>query len=120
VTTWADRVVLLFTLILLPTLYASLWHDAGAGESLRIITASGEETLPLNQGNQELSIDGPLGTSVISIENGQARFIHSPCRGKQCIHSGWLARGGDFAACLPNRVSITVIGRDPSYDSLVF
>ena len=69
---------------------------------------------------QTLDIVGKLGTSVISVNNGRIRFINSPCTTKQCIHQGWLSHAGEFAACLPNEVSISIAGPDPLYDSINF
>jgi hypothetical protein len=67
-----------------------------------------------------LEIDGPLGASRIEIRNGRARFISSPCRGKVCIHSGWLEHTGELTACLPNRVSIQLLGQHPRFDAVNF
>ncbi|MFV2056999.1 MAG: NusG domain II-containing protein [Thiohalomonadales bacterium] len=69
---------------------------------------------------QTLNIVGKLGTSVISISHGKIRFLDSPCTSKQCIHQGWLAHAGEFAACLPNQISINIDGPDPQYDSINF
>ncbi|MEQ1438655.1 NusG domain II-containing protein [Fontimonas sp. SYSU GA230001] len=60
--------------------------------------------------DRELMIDGALGLSKLKVENGRVRFAASPCRNKVCVHSGWLSHGGEAAACLPNRVSITLAG----------
>jgi hypothetical protein len=54
------------------------------------------------------------------VHDGRIRFVASPCTGKQCIHSGWLDNDGEFAACLPNLISITITGRNPRFDSINF
>jgi hypothetical protein len=49
--------------------------------------------------------------------------VRSPCVGQQCVHSGWAQRGGEFIACVPNRVSLVVLGRGAGgdyYDSINF
>lgn len=56
--------------------------------------------------DQSITVDGDIGESVIEISQGQARFIHAPCRQQVCIHNGWLGHQGGLAACLPNRVAI--------------
>ena len=61
-----------------------------------------------------------LGDSILEVEAGRIRFHASPCRGQQCIHSGWLSRAGDFAACLPNRVSVALVSAGTRYDAISY
>jgi len=67
-------------------------------------------------------VRGREGDSVLQIDDrGRVRFLSSPCRNKICIHSGWLSHAGDATACLPNRVSIRLIGGDDdTLDSVSF
>jgi len=44
------------------------------------------------------------------IENGAAAFIASDCPDQVCVHMGFLSRPGQSAACLPNFVSLVIIG----------
>ncbi len=119
-----DGAVIAATLALLAflygTLWGTLWGGTGAADVAHFHTADGREfSVPLNE-DRTLELRGPLGISVIEIRNGQVRFVASPCRGKQCIHAGWLKQGGEFAACLPNRISVAVRGRDRRFDSINF
>jgi hypothetical protein len=59
-----------------------------------------------------------MGPSRLLVQDGRVRFTASPCRGKQCIHSGWLAHEGDFAACLPNGVAVEVLGPERGLDAI--
>lgn len=117
----ADRVLVGIVLVTLAALYGRYWHwgEAALGERLRISTTAGVEVVPL-AGDRTIAIDGPLGETRIEVHDGRVRFVSSPCTGKQCIHAGWLAAAGEFAACLPNRVSLTVLGRLGGYDSINF
>ena len=65
-----------------------------------------------------LDIHGPLGNSRIVIQHGQVRFEHSPCTNQYCVHQGWLKRAGQVAICLPNQVSLELLGAKRAYDSL--
>jgi len=118
--TRADWLAVILALALLPALYLRYWGDAGPATAVRI-SASGQPdiTVPLSS-NRRFTIHGPLGDSVIEIRDGRVRFVSSPCRGKECIHSGWLAHAGELAACLPNGVMVSVLGRDRRYDSINF
>jgi len=60
--------------------------------------------------DREIRVDGRAGPSILKVENGRVRFVSSPCRNKVCVHGGWLSHTGDAAACLPNRVSISLSG----------
>ncbi len=118
--TRADIVVVILAVALLPFLYITYWGSSQQGNELRVMV-NGKETMVLSlHENKHITVPGPLGASVIDIHDGKARFVSSPCRGKQCVHTGWLGQGGEFAACLPNRVSIAVIAQEQRYDSIVF
>ncbi len=85
--------------------------------------------LKIRQGNQivgtfdldqtrELHIKGPIGESIIVINQGKVRFKQSPCHNQYCVHQGWLSRAGQVAICLPNQISLQLMGAKSSYDSL--
>ena len=116
----ADWIVVILAVALLPGLYLRYWGERGPATSVRI-SASGQSdiTLPLND-ERRVSVHGPLGDSVIEVRGGRVRFVSSPCSGKQCIHSGWLSHSGELAACLPNGIMVSVIGRERRYDSINF
>ncbi|VAX12146.1 hypothetical protein MNBD_GAMMA24-1981 [hydrothermal vent metagenome] len=117
--TRADIVLLLIAVLALPFIYLYYWQPTTAGTTVRIMRG---ETLVRElalDNDQEISIKGPLGTSRLQIKNGKIRFISSPCTGKVCIHTGWLSHSGDFTACLPNRISIEIMGQG-EYDSMNF
>jgi len=85
------------------------------------IAASGqpEIELPLDT-SRRIEVHGPLGDSVVEIKNGRVRFVSSPCRGQQCVHTGWLAHAGELAACLPNGVLVSIEGARARFDSINF
>ncbi len=118
--TRADWLVLLLAIALLPVLYTKYWGAGGPADRARI-AANGQAPLeiPLSR-NQQLHIHGPLGDSVLEVKDGRARFLSSPCPGQQCVHSGWLARAGDLAACLPNGITLSLQGARPRFDSINF
>lgn len=116
----ADTVVLIAALVLLAFLYIRFWGDATRGEQVRVMVGGAEFRVVSLHKNQHLRIPGTLGVSELEIHAGKIRFVDSPCRGKQCIHTGWLALGGEVAACLPNRITVQVIGREPRFDAINF
>lgn len=74
-------------------------------------------TYDLNQ-TRDLRIHGAVGDSLISISQGKVRFKQSPCNNQYCVHQGWLNRAGQVAICIPNQISLQLIGAKSSYDSL--
>lgn len=46
----------------------------------------------------------------IEVRGGAIRFAESDCAGQECVHAGFMRRPGSSMACLPNRVSISVLG----------
>lgn len=60
--------------------------------------------------NRIISVEGPLGKTVIEIKDRKVRVVSSACPNKLCVHQGFVNRGSII--CLPNRVVIT-IGRSP-------
>ena len=65
-------------------------------------------------------VSGPLGETVLEIRDGKVRVIASPCSQKLCIRAGWLEHAGEAAACVPNRVSVALLGDDPRFDAMNF
>ena len=112
-----DWLLLLAALLAVGLLFATLWHPEHAAK-LRI--RSGDAvyaTYSLDQ-DRTLEIHGPLGVSRIVIRQGKVRFLSSPCSNQYCVHQGWLEHAGQVAICLPNRVSLELLGGEKAYDSL--
>ena len=74
-------------------------------------------TYDLNQ-TRELTIHGNLGDALITISQGKVRFKQSPCNNQYCMHQGWLSHAGQIAICIPNQISLQLMGAKTSYDSL--
>lgn len=81
---------------------------------------SGEWLFPL-ESDRTIEIEGPLGKTVVIIEDGAVRVSSSPCPEKTCVKSGPISRPGRWIACLPNRVIIAITGRsEQELDGLTF
>lgn len=73
--------------------------------------------VPLSH-DQQIEVPGPLGTSVITIQNRKARITSDPSPRQYCVRQGWLQQAGEIAICLPNQVSLELTGGMKKYDSL--
>jgi hypothetical protein len=101
----ADAV--LFALLLLVAA-AGIFALSGGGEGrTAVIRQDGVmiKEVPLSA-DQTFSV----GDVTFEVKDGAIRFIESDCPGQECVHAGWLKNPGDTAACLPNRISVTVSG----------
>jgi hypothetical protein len=112
-----DWFVILSSLIVILVLFNVLWITEPASQ-LKIRLANKIVGIyDLNQ-TREIHLHGPRGEAIISIQNGKARFKLSPCTNQYCVHQGWLSRAGEVAICLPNQISLQLIGAKSPYDSL--
>ena len=112
-----DCLVILLGLVLVVYLFKTLWHVEHAA---KLQIRQGDKVFATLSLDQDRSIDvaGPLGITHIVIAQGKARFVSSPCPNQYCVHQGWLSHTGQAAICLPNRVSLELLGGKKPYDSL--
>ncbi len=112
-----DWLVLLVGMVAVIALFATLWRPDHAAR-LQVRDEHGVlGTYSLAQ-DRTLDIPGPQGVSRVVIAQGRVRFTQSPCRNQYCVHQGWLHHAGEVAVCLPNRVSVELLGAEKPYDSL--
>jgi hypothetical protein len=87
---------------------------------LHITAAAGEWYYPLDR-DREITVCGPLGDTMIVIEHGAAHVAASACPEKICVRSAGIRRNGEWIACLPNRVLLTIEGSgEGRYDAESF
>lgn len=114
-----DWLLTLLALILLGLLTWLSWGGGGADRVL--IRSAGQPFAELSlHVPQRVQVPGPLGLTEIEIAQGVVRVAHDPGPRQLCVNQGWLSRAGQVALCLPNRVSIEVLGQDWQHDSLAY
>ena len=112
-----DWLVIVASMLAVAVMFQQFWSFAPASQ-LKIRQGSKVVGIYDLSQTRELYIKGPLGESIIDINNGQARFKQSPCPNQYCVHQGWLSHSGQVAICLPNQVSLQLLGAKNNYDSL--
>ena len=65
-----------------------------------------------------VDVPGPLGITRIEVLNHRARVRSDPGPRQLCVREGWISRAGEVAICLPNQVSMEIVGQVRQYDSL--
>jgi hypothetical protein len=112
-----DVLVILVGLIFVTCFFKALWHNEHAAKLQIRLGDKIYATYSLDQ-NRNIDIQGPIGITRIVIANGKARFASSPCPNQYCVHQGWLSHKGQAAICLPNQVSLELLGGEKPFDSL--
>ena len=112
-----DWLTLLLCSIFVVLLTLILWSGDLADKA--IIRGGGKifREVPLSR-NQQIEVPGPLGISLIDIQNRKVRIASDPSPRQYCVRQGWLQQAGEIALCLPNQVSVELTGSRKRYDSL--
>jgi hypothetical protein len=96
--------LLLLSLIVL--LIISLTKKEGATVRVEIDgEIVGEYSLDIDK---EYSLNG--GTNTLTVKDGEAYMTYSDCPDHTCERTGKIRFVGETIVCLPNKVSVTVIG----------
>ncbi len=77
------------------------------------------ETIVLDSVDEAYTFSPKEGTEV-RVEQGRICFSSAVCRDKLCVNSGWLTKNGQTAACLPERIVISISGSKDSPDMLTY
>jgi len=112
-----DWLTLLLGSVLVVLLALTLW---GGGHADKAVIRGGGKIIrevPLSR-DLQIKVPGPLGTSIITIQDRKARVASDPGPRQYCVRQGWLQQAGEIALCLPNQVSLELVGSKRIYDSL--
>ncbi len=67
-------------------------------------------------GEYPLGVDGVYelrnGANVLTVEDGRAYMSYSSCPDHLCENTGRIKYVGETIVCLPNKVTVTVVGED--------
>jgi len=76
-----------------------------------IIDEGGHDHYRFNLNENKLIIcHGPIGETVIQIQDGKARVLRSDCPNQICVNSGTIDRAGQIIVCVPNKVLLKIQG----------
>ena len=96
----------------------NIYSGVEKAASVRIEAGGKIYLYPLDR-DRIIKVEGPAGITVVHIENNTVYIHDSPCPDKLCILAGKLDETGQWAACLPNRVFVSVEGKaDEKIDDL--
>lgn len=105
--------ILLVSVALL--LVSRLGRRAGGAVVVRV---EGEE-----RETYSLAADGVYslngGTNVLQIEGGRARMIEADCPDHYCMEQGSIRNTNETITCLPNKLTVTVVGGGDDFLEIV-
>lgn len=78
-----------------------------------VVQADGERFLySLSEDTTEI-FEGPIGTTVLEIENGEVWVARDPGPLQICVQKGRISEPDEWLACLPNEVFVRIAGEAP-------
>lgn len=104
-----DYLALVLSIMTVVAVSAFAYGGRAQASEVSIQNDEGTFLYSLDQ-DRRIPVSGPLGDTVVEIEDGRVHVDSSPCRDKICIAAGWLEDAGQWTACLPNRVFVRVEG----------
>ena len=57
--------------------------------------------------------------NTVIIHNGYAEMQYASCPDVLCINHGTVHRVGEIIVCLPNRVTVEILGESPEFDGIL-
>lgn len=109
-----DACLVLFFLVLSVFLALVIRGRESAGSRV-VVAVEGVEV-----GSYSLLVDGKYhlngGTNVLLVQDGSARMVDANCPDGLCVKQGAVRYTGQCITCLPNKLTVTVVGGDGSVD----
>lgn len=108
--------LVLLVLFLVLAIAAGIFYSTRQGGAQVLITVNGEKygMYPLTV-DKTIPIDGADGAqNVVEIADGKVFMKSASCPNQICVHTGKIFKSGQSVVCLPNKVTVTVIGGESS------
>ena len=91
------------------------------GRTQVLIRGQGEEWIFSFGGDETINVLGPLGETIVKLNQNHVWIDSSPCSNQTCVAVGLITRQGQWAACLPNNVLLIIKGAKDDYiDAIVW
>ena len=120
-----DKII--FIIVILSLLVGIIVKEMGISNTSTkfvVIMADGKvyEKIPLipNLKPSTIMVKSKEGYLYVEIDNGKVHVLDSTCPDKLCIKQGWISNVGETIVCLPNRITISIVGGNESVDSVSY
>ena len=101
--------MLLIAFVLIVAAVIFFVSEASAQGKTAVVTLDGEKVTTINLETAE-NETFTAGKVVIEVTEGGVSITDSNCPDKTCVKTGKLSKSGDVSVCVPNRVSVEIIG----------
>ncbi len=101
----ADLLLLVLLLAAVAALQAGVARG-GVSQDLLLRTAGGPDQWVDARRDADYNLTGPLGTTVVTVRDGDAWIARAPCRNQVCVRMGHLHGTRRALVCLPNRILV--------------
>ena len=112
---------LIAVLLVLSTVSLASVHHYGFNGRHAVVEVNGHRVLELSLDRDvTTTVNGPLGETVIIVEDRTVRIADSPCPHHYCVRMGRLRHRGEIAVCVLNNIVLTISGGNDhnSYDGV--
>jgi hypothetical protein len=105
-----DYLIFFFALLIV-ALIAFQSYARGEGTPEVVISGADGQWIYALDAEATVKVPGPLGSTVVSVAGGSVQVLDSPCAEKICVRTGRISKPGQWIACLPNRVFVSIRGK---------
>ena len=86
---------------------AEIYRDGELTERIDLRVVPRPYTLDLGEGNR------------LEVEQGRVRMIWADCPDQICVNQGWSSSPARPIVCLPNRITVILVGGDSGIDGVL-
>ncbi len=86
---------------------AEVYMDGELAERIDLRFVTAPYTLDLGDGNR------------LEVERGRVRMVWADCPDQICVHQSWSSSPARPIVCLPNRVTVLLVGKDTEVDGVL-
>ncbi len=116
-----DKLVVVFVIVLSVIFAFSFFGKSASSKVLEIKADSAVyKKIPLNGQSLEVPVQSNEGHLIVEVQNDRVRVVDSTCKDHLCVKQGWIDRVGESIVCLPNRISVSIIGGASGIDSTTY
>ncbi len=124
--TKGDIVILVIAIALVVAAWTGLFLFPGNDRDLvAVVKVDGREVARLQASSSQLARTPVAlrgGTAVIEYGQGKARVLPDPggfCPDGICWKMGWISHPGQSAVCVPNHMTLTLLGTTSDIDAVI-
>lgn len=118
--TWGDMVVGLIILMLAVILVALLLPHSEQALTARVVLDE-QVIMSCRLDKLEEPLRFPVEGEyllVLELSSKGVQVLEAKCPGKDCVHTGMISQAGEQIVCLPNRMVVSLQGKDTVYDAV--